>query len=166
MPAKKPVLDAPERLKKSLPKLQAAAAKLNEASDHLNNSADRFNTALRPMGLGISSWFKFAGEQNNEHGFYWSEEIGYTKLSGKWGLAIRSTSHDYAGESEADVDTWAFKDAPRSLRVKAAPYIPDLLEQLIEDAARTTKEVVEHSTYIESLTETILDLPSPAQEEL
>jgi hypothetical protein len=80
-------------------------------------------------------------------------------------LAIRSTSHDYTDGSEPDIDTWAFKDAPRALRVKAAPYIPDLLEQLIEDAARTTKEVVEHSTYIESLTETILDLPPAVQEE-
>jgi hypothetical protein len=164
MPAKKSVLDAPERLKKSLPKLQAAAAKLNEASDHLNESAERFNTALRPMGLGISSWFQFSGDQDNDHGFFWSEEIGYTKLStGKWGLALRSTRGEF--NSEPDVDTWAFKDAPRSLRVKAAPYIPDLLEQLIEDVARTTKEVVEHSSYIESLTETILDLPPATQEE-
>ncbi len=153
-----------ERVQESFPKLNDASKLLNQESDKLNDSADGFNAALKKLGLGITSWVAFARDRDDNIGFSWSEEIGYTKLSGKWGLAIRTTSHDYS-YPEPDIETWPFADAPRLLRIKAAPHIPDLLDKLIEDADKATKEISRHAQNIEALTATIVSMAEQPSKE-
>jgi hypothetical protein len=163
MPAKVAKKAAPtvapvDRVKQSFPKLKNASELVNKASDKLNASAANINAILKNVGLGIPSWFEFDGGQDeNGGGYSWSQQIGYAKVGGKWGLAIRSTSHDWS-YPEPDEETWAFADAPRSLRVKAAPHIPDLLEKLIQDASDMAQEIEKQSEEIDNLAQTILAL--------
>jgi hypothetical protein len=127
MSAKEPgsALPPAERVQNSFAKLKANSESLNQASDKLNASAANFNVVLKPLGLGITSWCEFDGGRDNDAGYSWSQEIGYAKISGKWGLAIRRTSRD-CSDPEPEIEFWPFGDAPRGLRIKAAPHIPDL----------------------------------------
>src|SRR5580704_1252248 len=154
MAAKKAVSEVTsiERVLETFPKLQIASKILNEESDKLNQSADGFNAALKKLGLGITSWYAFEEGKVENAAYSWSKEIGYTKISSKWGLAIRTISHDWS-YPEPDVETWTFADASRLLRIKAAPHIPDLLEKLLDDATRVAKEVSKHAGHIDVLTE-------------
>jgi hypothetical protein len=157
MPVKKgaPQVNPVERVRQSFPKLKEAAALLSKESDKLNESANDFNLALKQVGIGISAWVDFASGSNEDAGVAWSQSLGYTKLGGKWGLAIKSSTHDFS-QPDPENEYWVFAEAPRALRVKAAPFIPDLLDQLIQEVARTTKEVSDHTHNIEALTATIM----------
>lgn len=159
-----PTVAPVDRVKQSFPKLTNASELVNKASDKLNNSVTNFNAILKNVGLGITSWYGFDGESDSNAGYSWSQEIGYTKIGSKWGLAIRSTSTDWS-DPEQDVEIWAFADAPRSLRVKAAPNIPDLLDKLIQDAADMAQEIEKQSEEIDTLAQTILALAPEKSEE-
>jgi hypothetical protein len=152
-----------EGVPQSFRQLKVASTFLNQASDKLNDSASKFNAAIKKLGLGISSWVEFDGDRNPDNGVAWHEDVGYTKIGGKWGLAIRSVTID--SNDPPDNEYWPFSEAPRGLRIKAAPRIPDLVDQLIQDAAKTTKEISRHTRNIDALTEAILNIAEePAQE--
>jgi hypothetical protein len=157
MPEKKgvPQVNPVERVRHSFPKLKEAAALLSKESDRLNESANAFNAVLKKIGIGISAWVEFDGGSDDDAQVAWSMSLGYTKIGGKWGLAIRSSQQDFA-DPEPVVESWQFAEAPRGLRVAAAPSIPDLVDQLIKEVARTAKEVSQHSQNIEALTTTIM----------
>jgi hypothetical protein len=157
MPIKKgaPQVNPVERVRQTFPKLQEAAALLSKESDKLNESANRFNAVLKKLGIGVSAWVEIDSDINDDAGVAWTLSLGYTKRGGKWGLVSKESTQDFS-LPDSDDETWVFADAPRGFRVKAASVIPDLLEQLIKEAERTTKEVSEHTRNIEALTTTIL----------
>jgi len=160
-----PTVAPVDRVKQSFPKLRNASVLVNKASDKLNSSAANINAILKNIGLGIPSWFQFDGGEDPEAAYSWGQEIGYAKVGGKWGLAIRSTSHDWSNPGP-EVETWTFADAPRSLRVKAAPHIPDLLEKLTQDASNMAQEIEKQSEEIDALAQTILALAPEKPEEV
>jgi hypothetical protein len=69
-----------------------------------------------------------------------SEDIGYAKIDGKWGIALRSVSGNVV-EDEERIENWLFNDAPRSLRLSAIEKIPELLQKLGEASVETTNKI-------------------------
>jgi hypothetical protein len=124
----------------SYQKLTAAAANLNALSDQLGKVIVELDAALKSLNLGITTWVPFS---TGDDGSEWaSDDIGYAKVDGKWGIAIRSISGDYNYPEGIKTDgEWLFNDAPRVLRLGAIDKIPDLLEKLVKDVATITERV-------------------------
>jgi prefoldin subunit 5 len=130
-----------ERVQLSYLQLSAVASDLNTVSDELGKSIAEIDAALKKLNLGVSVWVAIVSGED-EHGgpFYWSEDIGYDKIGGKWGIALRSRSGNYEVDEER-VEAWLFNDAPRSLRLSAIERVPDLLQKLSEEAVKTTNKI-------------------------
>jgi hypothetical protein len=89
----------------------------------------------------VTAWAQIYsdGDPSGEH--WWSRDIGYTKIGGKWGIALRSCSGDHsfpAGDSE---EIWLFNDAPRWLRLEGIEHVPALIEKLIAETEATIEKI-------------------------
>jgi hypothetical protein len=131
--------DLVKSVQESFLKLPAVAASLSNVSDSLNNSAKRIENVLKKHNLGIASWVKFTDRQWPESMSYYTEQVGFAKVSGKWCLAIKTVDGDY--HHDDDVQVWSFNEAPRGLRVKAVEKLPELLDQLVKDGNEMIQEV-------------------------
>jgi hypothetical protein len=141
-----------KRVHDSCRQLAEVAPTLNSASDRLGVSVSKLEDHIKPLGLGVTSWVPFSS-WHSQDGFQYSfEEIGYAKIGGKWGIAIRTRSGNEA-YPEDDGDSWAFNEAPRDLRVRAVAKIPDLLEKLIKDTASMAKTVAESADQVDIFAE-------------
>jgi hypothetical protein len=128
------------RVEASFRKLSAVASDLNFSSDELGKSISDLDAALKKLNLGIPAWVSFRGRSDPNEGWYWSEDLGYAKVGGTWGIALRTVKGDGDPENES-VETWLFNDGPRSFRLSAIEVIPKLLEQLSAEADETAKRI-------------------------
>jgi hypothetical protein len=127
-----------ERVQASFLQLSAVASDLNAVSDQLGKSIAEIDDALKKLNLGVSVWVTIEGSE--EGPYYWTEDLGYSKIDGKWGIALRSLKGDYAEDQER-IEAWLFNDAPRPLRLSAITKLPELLKKLSEEAVETTKKI-------------------------
>src|SRR5579871_464661 len=111
-------VDLAHRVQKAYKLLSKVASDLNTSSDKLGASISALDDALRKINLGVSSWVHFSESHSEDNLQYSFEDIGYTKIGGKWGLSIRTVSGDERAELD-HVDQWPFNESPRGLRVKA-----------------------------------------------
>lgn len=129
-----------KKVQSSYQKLSVAAADLNKVSDELGRSVAELDAALKKLNLGITVWTNIRGNEDDQ-GSYWSEEIGYAKIDGKWGIALRTVSGNYGWPEQDRIDQWLFNDAPRSMRISAIGKIPGLMEAMSKEAAESTKNI-------------------------
>jgi hypothetical protein len=133
-----------ERISSFYSSLSSAAVGLNAVSDELGKSVIDIDTALKNLNLGITTWVKirsWSADDFQGDTSYWKEEIGYTKLKGRWGICLRRTDGDYSIPERDEVESWPFNEAPRALRLDAIDKIPDLLQALSKEAAETTAQI-------------------------
>jgi len=133
-----PEIPPAERVQASYKQLSLAATTLNTASDKLGEAISVLDAALKRLNLGISAWVQLSG--NEDGPIWWSREIGYASVKGKWGIALKKANGDYSDDSY-EAEEWLFDDAPRWMRVDAVGKIPDLLEALLKQAEDTTKKI-------------------------
>jgi len=99
------------------------------------------DTAFKKLNLGISVWVHiYSGDDDRDMSF-WSQDLGYAKIGGKWGIALRTVAGDYQNPDEASVEEWLFNESPRHLRLSAIGKIPELLEKLSKEAAETAEKI-------------------------
>lgn len=150
------------KVQTSYQKLATAASTLNTASDRLGKVVAELDTALKGLNLGITSWLDFS---TWEEGAEWAtDQIGYTRIGGKWGIAIRKISGNYQYGEDTIHGEWLFSDAPRALRITAIDRIPEFLEKLVTDVEATTKRVNEKLKESHELAEAIAKASGRAQE--
>lgn len=150
-----------ERVQSSYKKLSEAAATLNSASDELGESISALDAALKKLNLGVTAWVTIVGGNDDCSLYYWSRDVGYDKIGGKWGIAI-STSTGYLDRpDEESCDSWLFSDAPRAYRIEAIDKIPDLIEKLIDEASSVTNRIIEKTAEAKQLAEAIAPSPQP-----
>jgi hypothetical protein len=132
-----------ERIQNAVKQLPSVAAKINAASDDLAKPITKLEASLKKYSLGIPTWvtIKSGGEVPD----HWEDELGYTKIDGKWRIAIRSIEGNLQYPEADSYSAWAFNDAPRHLRVEAIEKIPDLLEALISNTTNMTNEIITKS---------------------
>jgi hypothetical protein len=149
------------RAQTSYQKLATAAVTLNTTSDQLGKVIVELDAALKALNLGISSWVSF-NEWTDENGSDYScDQLGYSKVGGKWGIALRSLSGNYNFPEDTSVDgPWLFNDAPRALRIPAIDKVPELLEKLTKDAVATTEKINEKLHQSRELAKAITGLAS------
>jgi hypothetical protein len=129
-----------EKVHSSFQLLSTAASDLNVVSDELGKSISEVDVALKKLNLGVTVWVPINSWDDPQDGSYGSEDIGYAKIGGRWGVGLR-TVFGRPEWDEDNVEAWLFNDAPRSLRIEAIGKIPKLLEKLSEKAVETTHEI-------------------------
>lgn len=126
--------------------LSTVAADLNAVSDELGKPVADLDAALKKLNLGVSVWTYLRGGEDPQDGDYWGDDLGYAKIGGKWGVAIRSVHGNVGWPDQERSESWLFNDAPRELRLVAIGKIPDLLEKLHQSAVEMTQKVRERLT--------------------
>lgn len=137
---KEPLL---ERVANYYSQLSTVATDLNAVSDELGKSIAEIDAALKKLNLGITTWVRIHGDDGNPFAddSFWSRDIGYAKVSNKWGISLRTIDGQHSDPDRSVTEEWPFNDAPRSLRLEAIDKIPELLETLSKDAVKTTKDI-------------------------
>lgn len=151
------------RITTAFRQLANGAIRLNRASDDLTEAIGPLDAAFKALNLGVTAWYKYAGDED-DLGQFWNHYIGYAKVDGKWGLAISSVSGEVGGApDEHDDEEWLFNDAPRAMRIEAIPYIPALLEALVERVNATAADLQAKAAIARDVVDTINTvLPGPA----
>jgi hypothetical protein len=123
--------------------LTKAAEVLNGVSDAFGKAVSDIDEALKKLNLGITAWVIVDEDPATpDDPAYLIEEIGYSKILGKWGIAIRARTGLYVeGNDDETSETWLFNEASRTLRMKAIEKLPELVNRLALEAAKMTKEL-------------------------
>jgi len=138
--------------------LATVASSLNTASNEFAKSVVVLDELLKPFNIGLSVWVPFAFAEGIEHPDYDQDEIGYSKVNGTWGLAIRNIRGREGREEEAFehvTGPWLFNEAAREMRIHSVEKIPDVIKALIEKASETTKRIQQKTKEVLALTEAI-----------
>jgi hypothetical protein len=130
-----------ERLSSAFKRLAATTKDLKAASDEFTKPISKIEQVLEPLQIRFATWQKLAGGEDN-YGGYWSRDVGYAKVEGKWGLAIRTVNGNHHWD-EDQIEMWRFHEAPSSMRIQALDQLPDLLEEIIKNAEKTSKKLRE-----------------------
>lgn len=132
--------------------LSSLAASLNTASDELTKGVTVLDESLKKLNIGLTVWvtFRFRGDDNFPEE-YDADQIGYAKVNGTWGLALRNISGDHSISRFEEEGPWLFKDAPREFRLLAVDKIPDVVEALAKSATETTKKIEEKTKQVREL---------------
>lgn len=129
-----------EKVQTDFQALSVVASSLNSASDELSKVITVLDEALRKLNLGLTAWVDF-DSHSIEPGQFDDEQIGYSKVNGKWGIALQRVWGD-TRDNDFDMEgPWLFNDAPREMRLKSVDAIPKLIEALSNAASEMTKKV-------------------------
>ena len=153
-----------EKIQSSFQALSAVASSLNTASDELTKTVNILDEALKKLNIGLTVWVTYASRDEVELGDFDNDQIGYCKLNGKWGIALRREWGDtqrceYGGEGP-----WLFNDAPRDMRLKSVDKIPELIAALSAEATETTKKVRAKTQEVSELASAITQLTNPEKQ--
>lgn len=133
----------PEKPLLTFDNLTAVAADLNQASDDLTQIVTTLDSALQRLNVGIVAWVEVVRYQDEkQYHLYESEQLGYAKVNGNWGLAIRKLAGDESSPEDDEVrEIWLFNDAPRGMRLKAVEKLPEVIDQLARSAMKTAESL-------------------------
>jgi hypothetical protein len=142
-------------VRSSFERLSKTAISLNKASDRLNQAILQLNESLKKLNLGISSWVSFYVYE--EGPFSDVHELGYGKVKGTWGIAIKKTLEDVTQPEGNQIEEteWQFSEAPRDMRIQAIPHLHKVIDKLNEDAEKTTQVITEKTVDAEQLAKAI-----------
>src|SRR6266480_7971566 len=133
--------------------LSAVAASLNSASDELTQVIGVLDEALKKLNVGLTVWviFEDRGDEQDPSP-YDCDQIGYCKVDGKWGIALRHIWGHEAFDAHNEEGPWLFTNAPRELRLRSVDKIAELIESLGNEASATTKKIQEKTKEVSELT--------------
>lgn len=135
---------------------------MNVVSDELNKPIVAIDAALKTLNLGVTTWVEFAGSVDHNAGCFWARSLGYAKISGKWGIAIRTMAGDFGDEPSEEY--WPFSDAPRAYRLEAADKLPDLIEKLVTAADETAEKLKQKIDATNQVAQAIAQSPVSVKE--
>jgi hypothetical protein len=123
----------------ALKQLSSSAQSLNRVSDELSAYLKQIETSLASYRLGIHAWVDLSKKPIYEDGGAYIDtaigRLGYDKLKGKWALLVASWIEGAPDETH---NVQLLRDAPREIRIEAVDKLPNLLEELSRQAAKTT----------------------------
>ena len=152
-----------DRIAAAYKRLAASADSLNAKSDEFSKQVAVLDSALKKLNLGIAAWQRIRGGEDR-NGNYWSEDVGYAKINGKWGLAIRERRGNTNADSEEN-EEWLFNDAPRTLRISAVDQMSGLLDKLVASAGKTARKIDEKTAQAKSLAAALSRAVSEVEQE-
>ncbi len=131
----------PSAIASDLQVLAKTSQILNRLTDDLTKQVDQVESVINALNLGLSGYV-YVEESSDENGM-WTHfiRLWYEKTEGKWGLSIDEFD-EYAQDPDQyrNRKSWVFRDAPRTLRLKAVEKIPALIKALIKGAQEMTEK--------------------------
>jgi len=141
--------------------LTETSQKVNEASKRLSAAVDKMNDALKKLNLGIPVWLNFStGGPDDMRGIVETEQLGYARVKGKWGVCIRLIVEGLGPED--DITEWHFDNAPRDMRIRASAFFGKLLEDLNNESMLQAKIMEERAKNIDELTNCVIEIANQA----
>lgn len=134
--------------------LSIAAVDLNAASDELGKCITALDAALKTLNLGISTWVRVK-EHEDQNDNFWVLKLGYSRIAGTWGIAVRIVSGNERWPEESQAEEWLFNNAPRAYRIEAIDKIPELLQELIKEATSISQKIREKTAQARQLASAI-----------
>lgn len=150
-----------EKIQTHFKTLSSLAPTLNIASNELTKAVTVLDEALKSLNVGLSAWVTFrsrAVHPSLRDEEYDDDQIGYSKVDGKWGIALRHIWGNYALEEFGGEGPWLFNDAPRELRLLGVEKIPELIEALSKEASETTQKVRETTKQVHDLAAAVAEV--------
>jgi hypothetical protein len=145
-------------------RLSKSAGNLNSASDALGKAIASADEQLHALNLGIAAWVVIAGDSDDDTETYWRKSLGYDKVGGKWGIALKDDHGHFDDPGGLSFGCWLFNDAPRSLRLEALPKLPELFEELVKQTDNTTATIETATEEAQQLADILKQLaPPPAR---
>jgi hypothetical protein len=150
-----------QRVHLSYQRLTSVASNLNAVSDELGKAINVLDESLKKLNLGITSWYRFSGHED-ECGGFWANYIGYAKIGNKWGIGLSKTSGHHEAPPEYNTDEeWLFNDAPRDLRLDAVEHIPAMIETLIKTGEEAVEKIKVKTSEARQLAEVLASAAKP-----
>jgi prefoldin subunit 5 len=144
--------------------LTTVASSLNAASDELTQVIGVLDEALKKLNVGLTVWEIFEDlSDQREASQYDLNQIGYCKVSGKWGIALRHIWGHEAFDDHREDGPWLFNDAPRELRLRGIDKIPEVIEALAKEAFNTTRRIQEKTKDVRELARAITSVTTEAK---
>jgi hypothetical protein len=140
------------KVQDELRSLSILAPALNTASDLFTRAINCLDESLKRLNVGLSAWVAFRKMADYLPPAYNQYEIGYCKIDGRWGLAIR---HSWGNDAEDrhNIDgPWFFNDSPRDLRLASADKLPQLISALNEATIKATQRIQKKTNQVLELT--------------
>jgi hypothetical protein len=145
-------MSSSEKIQTNFQALSAVASSLNSASDEFTQVIGVLDEALKKLNIGLTVWVIFADRGDEQDpARYNCDQIGYFKVDGKWGIALRHIWGHEAFDEHNEDGPWLFKDAPREMRLRSVDKIPELIKSLSEEASSTTKKIQEKTKEVREL---------------
>ncbi len=151
-----------EKIQTHFKALSSVAPTLNAASDELTKAVAVLDENLKKLNVGLTAWVTFRSRAvyspslSDEE--YDTDQIGYGKVDGKWGIALRHVWGNYALEEFGSEGPWLFNDAPRELRLASVDKLPEMIEALSNEASETTKKVRETTRQVHDLAAAVAEV--------
>lgn len=122
--------------------LSEVASSLNEVSDKLTKTVALLDESLKKLNIGLTVWvnFRYRGDDGP---YYNADQIGYTKVGGAWGIALRHIWGDESIDDHNEDGPWLFNDGSRELRLNSVDKLPEVIEELAKEALATKKKIEE-----------------------
>jgi len=143
------------KIQSNFQSLASIASTLNSASDDLSRSISVLDESLKKLNIGLPAWVTIQSRETGIEDRYDDDQVGYSKVDGKWCISLRHIWGDYNLEEFGEAGPWPFKDAPRELRLLAAGKIPEVIEELNRIAANTAKTVQQKAREVSELASVI-----------
>ena len=140
--------------------LSSIASSLNAASDELTKVVGILDEALKKLNVGLTAWVTFRSRfDEDEPSAYDDDQIGYCKVKGSWGIALRHIWGSEVFDAHKGEGPWLFNDAPRELRLHGVDKIPELIAALGTEAFNTAKRVQEKTQQVREIANVIAKVP-------
>lgn len=149
------------RISASYKQLTTAASELNTVSDELGKFVTALDSALRRLNLGITTWLRLESREDGS-GNYIKRDLGYAKVSGKWGIALRTMTGNHNVVEDGIEEEWLFNDAPRALRIEAVEKLPDLFDSLVKEADLATRQIRSKTEHVQQLANALTEQAAAA----
>jgi hypothetical protein len=140
--------------------LSSVAGSLNTASDELTKAVSVLDEALKKLNIGLTVWVDSIGVDLMPPE-YDMQQIGYSKVNNKWGIALRRIWGDESTDQFHEEGPWLFSDAPREMRLYGVDKISALIEALSKEASTATKKIQEKTQDVRELASAIEYLGKP-----
>jgi hypothetical protein len=125
--------------------LTTASKTLNELTDKLTEQVAQIESVVNTLNLGLRvSVIVSSYGDDNEPWINYKKRLSYSKNDGKWGFEVEEFEDDDNDPGRyRNHASWAFKDAPRSLRLEVVHKIPELIKAMVQECERVADEINE-----------------------
>ena len=149
-----------ERITAAFQILSTSTKNLNELSGQLAKPIVSLERSLQRLNVGIACWRSVASG-DDERGKCWSHDVGYSRIAGRWRLAVRKCERDEATDSMMEMEAWPFNETPLYLRIKAVDKLPELIEALAKATDAVSGRLRKKITPTEELAAAVNALTEP-----